>query len=359
MQTSARRADRNPALDGIRALGVLVVMAYHLGLPGSDAGFLGVDLFFVLSGFLITSYLVREWEADQAIGLGRFWMRRLLRLVPALVLMLLICGSLTPRPDQVAAALGLANFAMVLGIVPGMNQRLLVHTWSLASEWQYYLIWPLFFILLMKSRLTRPRAALVVAAVALASGIWRSIAWATTGDAPRVLYLLDTRSDGLLLGTAVALLLSSPTTAERLRACRLIGPATWLALLVTLGVLASGAPFEFFMRGGLLAFVIVVALLLSGVLIAQPRGVVRWLSLPVFVWIGSISYGLYLWHLPIHGYLESVRGVRGLTLVLLTLALSFGAASLSFYLFEKPAMRLKTRLNTTDQAPSARPSTAT
>jgi peptidoglycan/LPS O-acetylase OafA/YrhL len=230
---------------------------------------------------------------------------------------------------------------MALGILPGMNQRLLVHTWSLASEWQYYLIWPLLFIVLLRSRLSRSSLALLIAAVALASGVWRTVLWNMTGDLPRVQYALDTRSDGLLAGTAVALLFSNPAIVDRLRSWRHVRPATWLAFLATLGLLASGAPLPFFLWGGETALVAGAALLLCGLLLDPPRGVVRILASPLLAWIGKISYGLYLWHLPIHGYLQSVRGLQGIALILATLALTFAAASASYYLIEQPLLRLK------------------
>ncbi len=338
---AADRPGRNAALDGFRALGVLAVMALHLGIPQARLGFMGVDVFFVLSGYLITSYLVAEWDRRGTLGFRRFYIRRLLRLVPALVPLLIVCGALVPRADQVATALGVANWAMVLNLVPGMGERLFVHTWSLAAEWQYYLIWPPIFLLLARLRLPRAALAGLLVALAVASGMWRGFVWQATGDLTHVHYGVDTRSDGLLLGTAVALLFSLPPVVAWLRHRRLVRPATWLAFLATVGMLVSGAPESAFLAGGQSALVIGAALLLCGLLLDPPRALVRFLGHPALAWVGKISYGLYLWHLPIHGYLQSVRGFPEPIVIAGTLALSFAAAALSYYLIELPALQLK------------------
>ncbi|MCZ0211417.1 acyltransferase, partial [Streptomyces sp. UMAF16] len=167
-------------LDGLRGVAVLMVLVYHLGLaPG---GFLGVDVFFVLSGFLITSMLVEEWQRRDSISLRRFYARRALRLLPAFLVLLVICLveaiAIAPTEEKPArlkaigvAACYLSNYPPLL---PATDMSLLGHTWSLSLEEQFYLLWPLCLFFMLRTRLSRGRLVAIVCAGIAASATYPS-----------------------------------------------------------------------------------------------------------------------------------------------------------------------------------------
>ena len=171
------------ALDGLRGVAVLAVLGFHGGVPFMRGGFLGVDVFFVLSGFLITSLLYEEWRRTGAIRLRAFYMRRVLRLLPALILLLLaltIYAIWLPWPDQRArlraeiafTLLYVANWALAFRLVPDLG--FLAHAWSLAIEEQFYLVWPLALLLLLRSGVRLPRVIALVMLAIVASAAWRA-----------------------------------------------------------------------------------------------------------------------------------------------------------------------------------------
>jgi peptidoglycan/LPS O-acetylase OafA/YrhL len=343
------RLEYNPALDGLRAIAILSVMAFHLELQGTEAGFLGVDMFFVLSGFLITSLLIAESQKYGKVRFGRFYVRRLLRLVPALYLLLAVTGFvvvLVPHSDLIATGIGMSNLAVAYHLVPSMNERPLVHTWSVATEWQYYLLWPPVLVLLLRREVSRRNIILGLIAVALACGIWRGFVWHATGSIERAHYALDVRVDGLLLGSALGLFLADAEQPRRLRGQRKLRLATYAALAIMLALLLSRWQFDFFMYGAQTIFIVAVAVVLLGVVVDPPPLLQRVLAFPPLVWIGMISYGLYLWHLPILQYLYGMLGYEPHTVdtILTMLGLAFSAALLSYFLVETPALRLKSRL---------------
>jgi peptidoglycan/LPS O-acetylase OafA/YrhL len=357
------RLNYNPMLDGLRAIAILSVMAFHLELQGTEAGFLGVDMFFVLSGFLITSLLMAESQKYGKIHFGRFYVRRLLRLVPALYLLLAVTGFvivLVPHSDVIATGIGISNLAVAFHLVPGMNERPLVHTWSVAIEWQYYLLWPPVLVLLLKRGIPRRSIILGLIGVALACGIWRGIVWHATGSIERAHYALDVRIDALLLGSALGLFMADAEQPRRLQGQRWVRVATYAALAVMLALLLSRGQFDFFMYGAQTVFIVAVAIFLLGLLIDPPWLLQRILAFPLLVWIGMISYGLYLWHLPILQYLYGAQGYEPHTLdtILTMLGLAFGAAVLSYFLVETPALRLKSRLSGAWQRKLAHDTTA-
>jgi peptidoglycan/LPS O-acetylase OafA/YrhL len=360
-----------PPLDGIRAFAVLAVMAYHGGVGWEQGGFLGVDAFFVLSGFLITSLLVDEWRGTGSIGLGAFWARRARRLLPALLLLLgavaLYGAYLAPadtlhglRLDALFTLGYSANWHQVLAGHDYFAQSALpsplLHTWSLAIEEQFYLVWPpvVLAVLGWKGReLGRGarfgeagrRASRFLLRIALAGAVASAVEMALLyhpgGDPTRVYYGTDTRAQSILVGAALALLLGNRTRAI---------PRAGRGGLVVAAVLGScfvgwmwtdatgSTPWLY--RGGFLLGALCVAALIACVSLLPRSAPSRVLSLSPLRFVGRISYGLYLWHWPIYLVLDSTRtGLVGYELLAVRVAASFAAASASYYLLERPVRR--------------------
>jgi peptidoglycan/LPS O-acetylase OafA/YrhL len=350
-----RRPDdrHRPALDGIRAIAVVAVLLYHGLVTWSRGGFLGVDVFFVLSGYLITSILLNEWRRWDSIDLVRFYMHRARRLLPALVLVVLaVAGwaALEAKPDRLgtiradglSALLYVANWRFVIAQQSYFDQygdpSPFRHTWSLAIEEQYYLMFPLILIGLLKLASTRRwllpagLAAMTVASIAAMATLYDSAA-----DPSRVYYGTDTRMHELLIGSLLAVAMAS-TGAWRAWATRL---APYLGAVGLAGVLASCYAFTdqdaVLYLGGFAGVCVVSALLIAGVELAPRSPVGRLLSLPPVAWVGAISYGLYLWHWPVYIALSPDRtGLDGTQLLLVRLASTLVVATASYYLVERP-----------------------
>ena len=205
-----------PALDGLRALAVMLVLAAHLGIPFMHGGVIGVDLFFVLSGFLITGLLLEEQERNGQIHYPAFYARRALRLFPALVLLLPLVGiaaHLSPEIDKATGDLTTGGIPWVLLYLAnwpratGTQLGLFGHTWSLAIEEQFYLLWPAALFLLVRKRTDYPRALVVSLSVAALVAVHRAVEWLQGAGIDRVANGTDMRADALLIGCATALAL--------------------------------------------------------------------------------------------------------------------------------------------------------
>ncbi len=335
-----------PQLDGVRAVAIALVIAYHLGyLPG---GWVGVDVFFVLSGYLITSILLRDQGPLR--HLGRFWGRRSRRLLPAVLLLLVVMSAyahlggpgVVPaqmRGPALATAFYAANWQQ---IVAGSSYfahfefpSVFQHTWSLAIEEQYYLLWPLILAALVRLSGGRRRRLVAATTVLLAtSAVWMGVAAHVFG-ANRAYLGTDTRAWELLLGGA----LSMAFPPERPTLGRLPWPAATVAGLagVSVGIAFTGAPGGWIWDGGLVAMGLGSALVISGVVQAPAGPVARMLSLPPVAWVGRISYSLYLWHWPVIVTLtESTTGLSGAGLLAARLAAMLGASVVSYYAVEQP-----------------------
>lgn len=341
-----------PQLDGLRAVAVLAVLLFHSGIPLFGGGFIGVDLFFVLSGFLITSLLMREFQATGSIELKNFYLRRLLRLGPGLLALLTVyCGASllllqgaqlrANLVDALIALFYLANWARAFAL---HAPDFLGHTWSLAIEEQFYLLWPpLLLVLLRCVRWQRIFAITVAGAVAA----WLLRLWLLQHDVPlqRLYNGLDTRADMLMMGCALGVVQSCGWLqgARCVRASMLL---RWLRLPAALGLLAFAhwatwyePPIYYwgFVVVELLAGVVLLDLLLNDGGAAAVLLRTRWL-----VWTGSISYGLYLWHFPIYKMLATL-GCGHLAVLLLGMPLTFAAAAASYYLLERRVLAFKDR----------------
>lgn len=310
---------RYAGLDGLRAFAVAVVLVYHL-FPGVlPGGFIGVDVFFVISGFLITSLLVRERRASGRIDLRRFWVRRARRLLPAIAVLVVVCSTvalalggdvLVGLPRQILGAVTFsANWLSVAADTSYFAQgapELFRNLWSLAVEEQFYLVWPLILLALALLRHWWARFAIVLAA-AVASATWMAVLYVPGEDPTRVYFGSDTHSFGLALGAALALLvvrmrpldLDSGESALQTFVRRWLPPlgaASVLGLVVCAYAMAADAAFTY--RGGLALVSLLTAVAIWAAIV--PRSSLgRTLDLAPLRFVGARSYGLYLWHWPV------------------------------------------------------------
>ena len=329
-----------PALDGLRGLALLAVTIFHAAPPLFPGGWLGVDIFFTLSGFLITSQLLEEARQYNHIRLSNFYARRALRLLPALFVLLAVY-LVMQRDLRVAAAVlfYVANWSLALGWPVELGP--LQHTWSLSIEEQFYLVWPVCLIGLLRLQLKPRTLGLVIFGGSMLIAAHRAVLYLATSQV-RVYHGLDTRSDGLLVGCALAALLVSDARSRQIMEAA-IRHAAPLALLFMLGLLAS-TPYtaSVMYLGGLFMVAISVACLILYVILHPDTPPTRVLELSPLVWVGRLSYGLYLWHWFIFETVK-IPGARFTVSTMLKVALTFGVASASYYVVERPALRYKSR----------------
>jgi peptidoglycan/LPS O-acetylase OafA/YrhL len=346
-----------PWLDGMRGLAILAVFIYHLQLIAG--GFVGVDLFFVLSGFLITSLLLEEWQQRGTISFGRFYLRRALRLLPGLLALLIGCGAYVAvfqRDD--AAAFGKEALVAVCYVAnwPTLHNvplPRLGHAWSLSLEEQFYLLWPVLLYLMLRLRLRRGTIMTLVVAGILASAVLRGVLFELyarprqghPGSLLRIYNGLDTRADALLVGCLVALLAAwgllprSPafrwaTGVASLAGLPLIGNIMWAKHM--------GTPQLYY---GLFTLIAVAFALPAARLLTGPsRAAFAVLEARPLVYLGRISYALYLVHAPIIIWFGWERlGWRHPVETLLVAGASLAAAVLLHHTIERPFLRLKHR----------------
>ena len=344
-----------PGLDGLRAVAVLVVVLYHLNFGWASGGLLGVGVFFVLSGYLITDLLLAEHERTGAIALGRFWLRRARRLLPALWVMLVVVtlwvAFLDPaqlagfRGALLAALLYFSNwwyaFQHVSYFASFGAPSPLGHLWSLAVEEQFYLLWPL--ALLLAVRFVRRREVLIgLLVVGAVASAWAMASMFQPGSDPtRVYEGTDTRAFQLLVGAALAVALPSrrltaPISTLRRRGVDVLGA---VGLLVILAMVVGTNEYEACLyRGGMAVLslataAVVVALVHPSTLLNRALGVAP------LRWIGVRSYAIYLWHYPIIVLTTPVDSTPGPLLGLLQVGATVGVAALSWRFVEDPIRR--------------------
>jgi peptidoglycan/LPS O-acetylase OafA/YrhL len=352
-------------LDGLRGVAILLVVFFHLQLlPG---GALGVDLFFVLSGFLITNLLVEEWLRRGSISLKRFYFRRALRLLPGFIVLLLVFivhTLLTSPPETIAARWH--ELAVVACYVANWNQlhgaslTLLGHTWSLSVEEQFYLLWPVLLCLLLYLKVPRRHILILVIGAIIASAMLRlglhnqhRFLGGPKIDIMRLYAGLDTRADALLAGCLAGLVASWNWLPTSCRFIASIKAASVFAVLVLAFCLLKRDLCSSQYYDGLFTVVaLMTAILIIRLLVAPSRIGAAILESAPLVSVGRISYGLYLFHAPVIAcFDEDSLGWRHLGTTALAFVLSVAAALLSFYLVERPFLRLKDRLG----APAAVP----
>ena len=343
-------------LDGIRAIAVIMVLSYHLKLSLFKSGFLGVTVFFVLSGYLITGILISEVEEEGTIDLKNFWLRRIRRLVPAVmsmaVVIIFVCAVVNRViftkgcKDFLASVLGFNNWWQIFNKVSYFEAAGIpspfTHCWSLAIETQFYLIYPLILLgiyKLAKSRGEgRAKRGLLFAGVtlllALISVILMIVLFDPQQDASRVYYGTDTRAFSLLFGALLAILWEYRMVPRRLSASvnMVLGSVSFAALLVM--TIAINGSSNFWYRGGQFVGTILTVLMVYAVS-GRKTWLSRFLSNPVLKWIGDRSYSIYLWHYPI--ILLISKGIKASWwITLIELVLSVVLAELSYRFIETP-----------------------
>jgi peptidoglycan/LPS O-acetylase OafA/YrhL len=337
---SLARASHIPAFDGLRALAVLAVFCFHtsmsVGGTWAPGGFIGADLFFALSGYLISKNLTTEWERTGRVDIGRFYLQRAKRLSPALLVFLatvvlvaaVLFGEGTRTSlDSVVALLGFMNWFRAFG----GKAEFFDHLWSLSAEEQFYLVWPLAILGLTKVGAIR-HFPLILVAAAVAIALWRVLLWRAGVGEMRIYHGLDTRADGLLLGSLVAF---SPRGRLDIVARR-IWPVAAATLIAT--ALMVNWQSELLIYGGSSLVAIASATLV--VAAADSVAGLRVLGWAPLRWLGKRSYSFYLWHFPI----VAIIGSLGITLawdVTLALISSLIAADLSYRLVEVPFLSAK------------------
>ena len=346
-----------PALDGVRAMAVGAVLLYHGDVSWAQGGYLGVDAFFVLSGFLITSLLLAEWGGEGRIALSAFWARRARRLLPALFLVLAgvaLYGAVIAAPVELEqlrrdglSALGyVANWGQVFSHQSYFQSFAapspLRHTWSLAIEEQFYLVWPLLVAGVLWWRRGSIRALTVVTGAMLAaSAVWMIVLYEPGADPTRVYYGTDTRAQSLLMGALLALVLARRRRPLGVGATRVLHTGAVLAALA-LGWIWTHTPEDagWLYRGGFTLCAVLVAIVIASVTRTMPGLLGALLSVRAVRWVGMVSYGLYLWHWPLYVLISKERtGLDGAALLFARLTVTFAVATLSFYLVERPVRR--------------------
>ncbi len=349
-----------PGLDGLRAIAVLAVIAFHLRFGWAPGGLLGVAIFFTLSGYLITDLLLAQFSAHGQIKLGRFWLARARRLLPALFVMLAIVAAWVTifgpaQPDQfrkavVSAVFYVNNWQQIFGNVSYFARFApegpLNHLWSLSVEEQFYIVWP--FLLLAGLKLVRerplpsgvrPRLATATVGLAVASSILMAVLYHPSLDPSRIYYGTDTRAGELLFGAALAMVWPSRRLSRRisLQARNTLDGLGVLGLLViAMMIWRTGQYSSFLYQGGF------VVLALATVLVLMPLAhpacrLGTWLGVRPLRWVGVRSYGIYLWQTPII-VLTSPQGPHGTSLVrdALQLVAIFAVSALSWKFIEEP-----------------------
>lgn len=364
-----QRSSRNAGLDGLRALSIIAILLYHLKLPILGSGHMGVVIFLVLSGYLVTAALVRAHDADgrtRVANLLRTWGRRLLRIWPSVaamvVIVVVLCGSLSHvlltkmRPDIMPSLGFYLNWSYIsrnvsyFDLIGGTSP--LLHLWYLGCDMQFYLIWTLVLAFLLKIGKRFARRVAFVAAVA--SAIWMAVLYVPGGDPSRIYYGTDTRAFSLLLGAWLALafpLGKRPAVCGKLLVKDLdeeqCGPGkvratVWAHLLGVLslaGIIAAmvliPSDSDLWYRGGMFVFSLLVVLFTATLL--APMTIVRWvLSLAPLRLLGVRSFSLYLWHYPVFLLMGADKSTTPWWMRLAAVGVSLVAAELSLHVIERP-----------------------
>jgi peptidoglycan/LPS O-acetylase OafA/YrhL len=362
------------SLDGLRAFAILAVMVFHLPADGDlRGGYLGVDVFFVLSGFLITSLLIGEIERSGRISLASFYMRRVLRLLPALFAVIAVAVVLaTTVPGVAGSAMESETLKWLWATVFFVGnwphtfdpnaQGLLQQTWSLAVEEQFYLIWPFVFLVAF-ARIRHFGAFFIVGAAAILLMIYSYGLMLHGWSVNRIYFGTDTHCSGLIAGCAIAFLLASgrlPTKPSVRRAFNLATIAGVL-LLFAMMRLSNDVNAHVMVPCVSLA-VIATAITVVNQIVFPIRPLRAVLESRLFRWIGKRSYGLYIWHLPIYYSLFTVPFIVRHYLTygaVILFGSSFIMAALSYRYLEQPIIkRWKWRYQRTEALPGVPPTSA-
>ena len=335
-----------PELDGLRGVAILVVMLFHANVSFLGGGFIGVDIFFVLSGFLITSLLIKEFEHTGSVSLKHFYMRRILRLGPALLLLLVVfCivgfiflgeeKAIANLVDALIALAYLSNWARAFDLHP---PDFLGHTWSLSIEEQFYILWPIVLVTLLRINKNRWVVVFFAAVVALISWFLRILMAMNDVSVERLYNGLDTRADALMVGCVLGILTSSRLISERAKDIL----AQWLKY-VALSFMICLLGFFVFSEWqdlrmyyfGFFAVELFAVTLIFDIMTNKKSVIGKILAMRWLVWVGSISYGLYLWHYPIFRTMIAL-GYNDWAVIFIGTFVTFVIATGSYYFLEDP-----------------------
>ncbi|MEG7280958.1 acyltransferase family protein [Bacillus sp. 0909A] len=342
-------------LDGLRAFAVLAVIAYHLNFNWANGGFIGVDIFFVLSGYLITSIILPAHGNDISLDFRDFWVRRMRRLLPAAYFMIIsaviwvvVCNREllhTVRGDAISSLFYMSNWWFIFHKLSYFDSfgspSPLKNLWSLAIEEQFYMVWPMFLVAGMYIFKNRAKLAAAVSLLALCSAVMMSVLYEPGGDPSRVYYGTDTRSFELLIGCAMALIwpmkrLSSNRLSNKLKRLLHVTELSAFCVLV-LCVYFTDEYEPFLYRGGMVLISTTAAVLIACV--SHPSSFLGiLLSWRPLRWLGTRSYGIYLWHYPVIVLSTPVREIGNPVLwhIMLKIIATFILAELSYHFIEKP-----------------------
>jgi peptidoglycan/LPS O-acetylase OafA/YrhL len=352
---SAQKFAYRPDIDGLRAVSVLAVLMFHAGIPGFVGGFVGVDVFFVISGYLITEMMLAEFRSAGTISLAGFWARRFKRLAPALVFFLAVTliasifllerisgetGALM-RAALATVTINANHFFLIangdyFGAAAETNP--LLHMWSLAVEEQFYLVWPLLLLLLLKFCRQTRQMPLLLTAIIISFGV--ACLWTQTHP-DLAFYLMPARAWEMLAGAALAVALGQQ--AEKADRAGKIPRFSWTLcglLLIAISVLSQQARFGFPGPMALLPVLGAVLVIIGGRRGTQDAGY-RLLSAPVMVYVGKLSYPLYLWHWSVLVFMRSRRLYEeSLALDVLALLVAFALSVFTYEIIEKKTWRV-------------------
>ena len=335
-------------IDGLRALAVIMVLAYHLKMPFAKSGLLGVTVFFVISGYLITGILINEIEESGGVDLKNFWLRRIRRLLPAVLSMavvMIFVSAVVNRVvftkgcnDLLSAVFGYNNWWQIFRKVSYFENAgapsPFTHCWSLAIETQFYLIYPILLILLSKARDRGKVFAAVTAVLAIISVVLMGVLYSPDGDPSRVYYGTDTRAFSLLIGALAAIQKEYHIIKIKLRG-KLWAVVGSISVLILIGMMMFISSYSSFLYYGGQAIVsVLAAFVVYAVTVSRsPLNII--LGSSILKWIGDRSYSIYLWHYPI---IVLMSGGKRATwwIVILEVVLSVGLAELSYRFIETP-----------------------
>lgn len=350
-----------PALDGLRGISILAVMAFNGHLLWLRGGFVGVDIFFVLSGFLITALLVQDFRRTSSIGLKNFYFRRALRLLPALFALMLFCiaYALFLQPEDKASVtlkgvlytlFYVANWVQIPPYPPAIGA--LSHAWSLSVEEQFYIIFPLLLLVLLKLK-SKPVVLVILCSLVTISMLLNIWFWHAETPFLRMYFGSDTRANELLIGCIAALVLSWGTFQPSNRLKWTFHSASLISLVGILISFFMARHFGAFVYNGGFTLISIGTAVLILDLVLFPSNLSRCFEYAPLVWIGKISYGLYLWHFPIfeatrklfEGKMSPVfYEITGVVVTLLV-------ATVSYYFLEQPFLKLRRRYNNNNAKP--------
>jgi peptidoglycan/LPS O-acetylase OafA/YrhL len=338
----------NPGLDGLRAIAVFIVMAAHAGAPYVLSGGTGVDIFFVLSGYLITSILSAEAQSLGRISFRNFYARRFLRLAPCLAMVVgfYLITTLVLQHDLPLknAAIALTYTANWVNALTGIDLGALDHCWSLATEEQYYLIWPIVISALERSGRTPLDKGLLLLGLAVLAAVYR-FAMVGTFTAEHIYYGVDTHIDGLMLGSSLNYLLKSRLTTK-------FSENALLPSVIGLALMPHFLTWRSPLMGkyGLFATAVMAAVVVVTLVNSRDSALSRFLSVAPLVFLGRISYGLYLWHVPIFAVLTHFMPHAKFRIAFpVKISITIAVACASYYLVEVRFLALKRQFESSRQ----------